>query len=490
MNLSLEQLEELISTNQWYHQGFDGIPLFLSFVGEAEVRVEDRKPAGMEGEILLCFFSHGRANWYFGQSDLERGVAVMSDLAKHDPHISKKLLAAWKADEDRFEQLFAQYDASKLPALDDAALLAMYATYRTALVARYSSTSIIDHFALGSDQLFADTVRMECGPFENEEAFHTLFAALTAPVFRSFIHDGELALYDLAEHETPEGIAEYIKHFFWKKNNYVASHRLTTEEVAAEIAHIRETVRDIPAARTALLESPKRNADRKIELLQQHHVSPFLHALIEISDDFSWWQDQRKRASFLATSIFDLFLQECARRCRIDHELLKYALPDEINAALLAGQGVTADTLRERQEQFMIVYARDGLQMYTGEDVLRLREAMKQSEQHQAGGALHGLIANTGIAEGPVRVITSVTQIAEVQPGDVIVAVMTRPDYLPAMKKAVAIVTDEGGITCHAAIVSRELHIPCIIGTKVATKTLQNGQRVRVDANTNTITVL
>ena len=60
---------------------------------------------------------------------------------------------------------------------------------------------------------------------------------------------------------------------------------------------------------------------------------------------------------------------------------------------------------------------------------------------------------------------------------------MTRPDFMPLMRKAKAVITDEGGITCHAAIVSRELGIPCIIGTKIATKVLKDGDMVEVDAN-------
>lgn len=67
---------------------------------------------------------------------------------------------------------------------------------------------------------------------------------------------------------------------------------------------------------------------------------------------------------------------------------------------------------------------------------------------------------------------------------------MTSPWYLPAMKKATAIVTDEGGITCHAAIVSRELKKPCIIGTKIATKVLKDGDLVEVDANKGIVRII
>jgi pyruvate, water dikinase len=94
-----------------------------------------------------------------------------------------------------------------------------------------------------------------------------------------------------------------------------------------------------------------------------------------------------------------------------------------------------------------------------------------------------GMAACTGIAIGKVRVCTSLQAIQDFKEGEVLVASMTRPEYLPAMKKACAIVTDEGGITCHAAIVSRELGIPCIIGTKIATKTLKSGMVVEVKAN-------
>ena len=69
------------------------------------------------------------------------------------------------------------------------------------------------------------------------------------------------------------------------------------------------------------------------------------------------------------------------------------------------------------------------------------------------------------------------------QKGDIIIAPMTRPEYVPLMEKASGIITDEGGITCHAAIISRELNIPCIIGTQVATEILKDGDIVEINAN-------
>ena len=93
---------------------------------------------------------------------------------------------------------------------------------------------------------------------------------------------------------------------------------------------------------------------------------------------------------------------------------------------------------------------------------------------------LKGDGGSPGIASGNVRILKSPSEIGKIKEGDVLVASQTNPDFVPAMKKAVAIVTDHGGRTSHAAIVSRELGIPAVVGTKNATKTLKNGEVVTV----------
>jgi pyruvate,water dikinase len=93
-----------------------------------------------------------------------------------------------------------------------------------------------------------------------------------------------------------------------------------------------------------------------------------------------------------------------------------------------------------------------------------------------------GLPASPGIAAGKVHLIPSVENVSDFQAGEILVTEMTAPDWVPAMKKAKAIVADSGGMTCHAAIVSRELGIPCIVGSKNGTKVLATGMEVTVDA--------
>ncbi len=114
---------------------------------------------------------------------------------------------------------------------------------------------------------------------------------------------------------------------------------------------------------------------------------------------------------------------------------------------------------------------------------LNLKNNLKsQEEEIKQKSILRGLGASVGFATGPVRIIKSLKELNKIKDKDIMVTKMTTPDMVPQMKKAAAIITDEGGITCHAAIVSRELGIPAIVGTEVATKILKEDQLVSVDA--------
>ena len=110
--------------------------------------------------------------------------------------------------------------------------------------------------------------------------------------------------------------------------------------------------------------------------------------------------------------------------------------------------------------------------------------AEKGKEQKEAGKIiLKGLAASPGMASGPVRLYREEESLDVVKKGDILVTVMTSPDMVPAMTRAAAIVTDEGGMTCHAAIVARELGTPCIVGTREATTLLKDGMIITIDGS-------
>jgi len=105
-------------------------------------------------------------------------------------------------------------------------------------------------------------------------------------------------------------------------------------------------------------------------------------------------------------------------------------------------------------------------------------------------GTISGFAGSPGVAEGPARVVTSSEQIHEIREGEILVSPLTSPSWAPAFAKIKATVTDVGGIMSHAAIVCREYGLPAVIGTTSATTTIKTGQRIRVDGDSGTVTLL
>jgi len=148
-----------------------------------------------------------------------------------------------------------------------------------------------------------------------------------------------------------------------------------------------------------------------------------------------------------------------------------YGTPQDIEWAL------DADT-----DELYILQARPETVWSVKDAAEKRAEAAACGEAGEAEIILRGLPASPGIAYGKAHVIEDVSKLGEFKEGEILVTKMTSPDWVPAMRKARAIITDDGGMTCHAAIVSRELGIPAIVGSKEATRVLRTGMDITVDA--------
>ncbi|MFA6307593.1 MAG: PEP-utilizing enzyme [Patescibacteria group bacterium] len=134
-----------------------------------------------------------------------------------------------------------------------------------------------------------------------------------------------------------------------------------------------------------------------------------------------------------------------------------------------------------RKDWLMYAVGREGIDYVHG----KLVKDFRNKFMPKANGLnyVSGTIANKGKVRGVVKIIYEPKDFNKFKKGDILVAKMTSIDFIPIMKRAAAFVTNEGGLACHAAIVSRELNIPCIIGAKIATEVFKDGDRVEVDAN-------
>ncbi|MFA7662663.1 MAG: PEP/pyruvate-binding domain-containing protein, partial [Patescibacteria group bacterium] len=148
----------------------------------------------------------------------------------------------------------------------------------------------------------------------------------------------------------------------------------------------------------------------------------------------------------------------------------------------------TIDELRKRQSGYVMLIRPDLTYEISYE---QYEEAKKQiSSASILGNELRGTVARKGKVTGKVKIILDSESNKDFKVGEILVTSMTRPEFVFLMKKSAAIITNEGGISCHAAIISRELNIPCIIGTKIATQVLKDGDLVEVDADNGVVRIL
>lgn len=155
---------------------------------------------------------------------------------------------------------------------------------------------------------------------------------------------------------------------------------------------------------------------------------------------------------------------------------------EEFEEMILKNKMISLKILKEREKSYAWILKDNKEYFFTGQKVKEVLGQLGYFKKVAAQTEIKGVPGCPGSARGKVRVVTSPKATLKFKTGEILVVPETTPDFVPLMKKAAAIVTDQGGITSHAAIVSRELNKPCVIGTKIATKVLHDGDLVEVDA--------
>ena len=170
-----------------------------------------------------------------------------------------------------------------------------------------------------------------------------------------------------------------------------------------------------------------------------------------------------------------------AHREKFDADLLRWIMSEELRTYVKERRLPSTEVLMERRPLSGLYMDNGMVQVLDAEAVKFLEDAVAQ-KYISSDEELRGQTASAGFATGVVRVITDPAQPGIFEDGDILVSEATRPEYVPLMKKAAAIITDSGGMLSHAAVVSREMKKPCIVGLQIATKVFKDGDMVEVNA--------
>jgi len=220
------------------------------------------------------------------------------------------------------------------------------------------------------------------------------------------------------------------------------------------------------------------NSKNFTKFLRDHDFTAKEKLFFRYYQEFIFFKDYRSHFRSIAMFHYGRLLSAISRRYNLKLTDVSLLLFEEIKELLSAknSSGKLKKTLKNRRSG--CVYFLKNNQ----EGIIGLKDLIIKGEVNKEE-ILRGMPAGSGIASGPVKIVLNPNSLNKVKPGDVLVSSMTRPDYLSAMAKSAAIITDEGGITCHAAIVSREIGKPCVVGTKRATELFKDGDLVKVDGN-------
>lgn len=201
--------------------------------------------------------------------------------------------------------------------------------------------------------------------------------------------------------------------------------------------------------------------------------------LIKISRHFAWLAFYADEKVLLAFNYFKPVYAELARRKNLTYEEIIESTLDEIESYDLAEKSV----LQSRRNDY--VFYCDKLRTYVFiDDQARTIEqhALEKERALLALKEVHGQCAFAGVVRGRAKIVKLRKDFDKVESGDIIISFNTNPTYVPYLERAAGLVTNEGGMLCHAAIVAREMRIPCVIGTKIATNVFKDGDMVELDA--------
>jgi phosphoenolpyruvate synthase/pyruvate phosphate dikinase len=329
--------------------------------------------------------------------------------------------------------------------------------------AMWAASIFIDAFDLGDDLQEIAHTRERYGFSEHETQ------VLLTPRVPAYITLWHRALVDVRD--GVRAADDVAREWFWAGTDYFYCNEMTVDVIMKESQHAQAETFVSPAA-------------EQEQILAVHGLAQNPLALFEMLTE---WRDIRKRLNFTALYALCRILKEAARRRGVPEEYVRWMTPQEAEA--LFTRTLTSEERHHVSEgasarMFVYVHADGTYDVSEGAEADADQASLVRLEKSEAVTEFKGTVASRGMARGAVRNVKSpdTPEARAFQEGDILVTAMTRPEFVPLMRLAAAIITDEGGITSHAAIVSRELKKPCIIGTKIATQVLKDGDMVEVDA--------
>ena len=451
---------EEFKNKKWYRQGGLVVPFFENPAMLAIAGIIG--PTNYVG-IYRAEKNHG----YFNKQEFKEGAyahikAQLKDIKHVDELYLKWKKYALKALELVERSIKDNYSKDSITRL----IMSLEDFWRTAWVIEfydaYGEQITNENFDLSSDEI----------------------AVLFSPTFIPKMQEEYLELLKLALEDGD--IENHYKEFYFIKASWADASEYSVDEIKEKLNELKKKSKEELKVEIHKIEGHYSDINkRKLEIGKklsedQKKIAYFFEKLTE-------WRDERKVYVQKCNCHLQKFLLKLEKEHNIPLKYLKFV--NYYQFQINPEKELDLELLKKRHEFCVDLSLCDHWTYLHGDEAKALAEIVEKEFSSDAK-EVKGMCACRGHVTGKVCVVMNTKEFGDFKEGNVLVTACTRPEFAPLMKKAIAIVTDEGGITSHAAIVSRELAIPCVIGTQKATSIFKNGMTVEVDADNGIVKIV
>ena len=445
---------------------------------------------GRNYKKIICFFRGLNLKFYYGEKDSDDFAKHLLRLLLGDSKFGTRLNSNIRKYSDQLKAMARKIEPKQLAKLSNAQLAKFYReldALHTTLYAWGWLPNAVDMFH-GN---FTNYLKRELAKKVGENSVNATLVPMTTSPEKSIVqqeHESLLNLVAMQQAHAPAAklkaaIEKHRDKYFYFKHLWVGKDGYDYNYYRKEVAKLAKQ-EDGKAMLRKEHQAMKEALQQRATIIKNLKLDKKLVKLFDVYAEFAVTKLYRRDAQLYWAYQMDFMFAALSKRLRIPFLHARFLMPQEVTESLMAG--AVAPKLKKELAQrvkYCALYEEKGFEkIFYGKEAQRLESTIKVQDTADIT-ELTGQVACLGKATGIVKIVNNPGDMKKMNQGDILVSIATNPDVVPAMKKAAAIVTEQGGITSHAAIVSRELGTPCVIGTKIATKVFKDGDKVEVDAN-------
>lgn len=439
----------------------------------------------------LVIFKNKKVTWLLDMEEFSKSSKeFVSSVIENDKSLSS-YMTIWEEYTVELNNLLNTINQTKLEKLSKSELIKQFTQFSEVYYKWWTCTMSVELVTVTIEKNLSFELKKHYKD-KDEREYNQDLAVLSSPIELTFYRQEQFDILQLLNTSGPirkEGLQKHQEKYHWILNSYLEGKLLGVEYFEQELEKYEQNNTDslnILADIKNYTDEIKRN---KADILNKLDKDDKLKRLIELVEIFSIKQDQRKAINFRADHFLELFVRAFESKTIYNSSEIKLSLEEELITSEI---NLDSELLKNRSKCLVFSCTDTKIEEINGEEAEQINNTYEKPKDIEQS-VLHGMLAssgNTHYFRGNARIIHTIDEIDKLSQGEILITTMTSPDFVVGMKRAGAIITDTGGMLCHAAIVSRELGKPCIVGTEVATKVIKDGDVVELHCARGTVKII